>query len=73
MPVFAFRARGSPALYGAGTAAEASRYESLLNRDRAINLYSANRVTDGEAALNSGRTSNIKQQIIRISLGKKPI
>lgn len=69
-PVHAFRAHGSPTLYGLGTADEARRYEVLLNRNRANNHYVLDKPTDGEVALNYGRTFSIKQQTVRLLLGK---
>lgn len=67
--VHAFRSHGTDTLYGIGTLDEARRYEALLNRDRAVNHFQLVHCTDGEAALNAGKTFSIKQQTIRLLLG----
>lgn len=70
MTLHAFRADGEPTLYGVGTLADARKYESLLNRNR-DKPYRVDKATDGETALFAGKIFLIKQQTVRLLLGKE--
>lgn len=70
MPVHAFRAANETPIYGVGSSSEAQKYLSLLNRHRDGHPYKVAPPTDGEIALNAGKTFSLKHLTVRLLLGK---